>query len=207
MENIEIARAESLSDLKELITACTRCHLYKTKTNDVPGSGSENAKIMFIGEAPGREEDLRGEPFVGAAGKFLNEMLGEVGLKREEVFIANVLKHRPPGNRDPEPNEIKACWPFLARQIEIIRPLLIVFLGRHSLNRFFPTAKISEVHGRAFRKRWQGREQVFLALYHPAAALYNGSMRETLIADFKKIPLLINKIQSGEEPIQDKLIK
>lgn len=206
MKNVEIAQAESLSDLNKLIAACTQCSLHKTKTNDVPGIGSEDAKIMFIGEAPGKEEDLRGEPFVGAAGKFLNEMLEGAGLKREDVFIANVLKHRPPENRDPEPGEIEACWPYLARQIEILKPLLIVFLGRHSLNRFFPTAKISAVHGRAFRKKWQDREQVFLALYHPAAALYNGSMRETLLADFKKIPPLINKIESGREPTQEKLI-
>jgi DNA polymerase len=154
---------------------------------------------MFIGEAPGKQEDLEGEPFIGSAGKFLTELLETIELKRTEVFIANVLKHRPPNNRDPEPSEIEACWPFLAQQIEIIRPALIVFLGRHALNRFFPEAKISEVHGQAFRKNWQNREQVFLALYHPAAALYNGSMRSTLHEDFSKIPALLKKIISEQK--------
>ena len=206
MKNEEIDRAKSLSDLNDLIAACTRCPLHLSKTNDVPGVGNQKAKIMFIGEAPGKEEDLQGEPFVGAAGKFLNEMLQKSGLKRENVFIANVLKHRPPNNRDPEPDEIEACWPYLAQQIEIIKPLLIIFLGRHALNRFFPTAKISEVHGQAFRREWQGRDQVFLALYHPAAALYNGSMKETLIEDFIKIPKLVTKIESEKVPVQNKLI-
>lgn len=205
MKNEEIDRAESLSNLNDLIAACTRCSLYKDKTTDVPGIGNEKAEVMFIGEAPGKEEDLKGEPFVGAAGKFLNEMLESIELNRDKVYIANVLKHRPPNNRDPEPNEIEACWPFLVKQIEIIKPILVVFLGRHALNRFFPTAKISEVHGQAFRREWQGNKQVFLALYHPAAALYNGSMRETLKEDFAKIPKLIDKIKSEERPIQKKL--
>lgn len=206
MKNEEIERAESLSDLNGLVTACQRCSLYKTKTMDVPGKGDPCAKVMFIGEAPGKEEDLTGEPFVGAAGKLLSEMLESIGLKREDVFIGNVVKHRPPGNRDPETEEIEACWPFLARQIELIEPLLIVFLGRHSLNRFFPTAKISEVHGQAFRREWQGKPQVFLALYHPAAALYRGTMKETLMEDFQKIPKLLLKIESEQEPVQEKLI-
>jgi DNA polymerase len=205
-ENEEIQRAECLSDLNELIASCKRCPLYETKTKDVPGSGNSEAKVMFIGEAPGKEEDLRGEPFVGAAGKLLDEMLKANDMSRGDVFIANVLKHRPPNNRDPEPKEIDACWPFLARQIEIINPTLIIFLGRHALNRFFPAAKISEVHGQAFRKNWQGTEQVFLALYHPAAALYNGSMKNILLEDFAKIPLLIKKIESEKKPIQNKLI-
>lgn len=206
MKNEQIERAESLSDLKDLVAACRRCPLYKTKTMDVPGNGNPKAKIMFIGEAPGKQEDLTGEPFIGAAGKFLNEMLSSIGLKREDVFIGNVVKHRPPGNRDPEPSEIQACWPYLARQIEIIRPKLIVFLGRHSLNRFFPAAKITDVHGQAFRRQWQGRDQAFLALYHPAAALYKGSMREILSEDFQKIPKLLSEIESEKSLIQDKLI-
>lgn len=206
MKEEEIQQAACLSDLNDLIATCQRCSLYRTKTKDVPGVGDEKAKIFFIGEAPGREEDLRGEPFVGAAGKFLNEMLAANGLSRDDVYIANVLKHRPPENRDPQPEEIEACWPYLARQIELIHPLLIVFLGRHSLNRFFPAAKISEVHGRAFRKKWQGEDQVFLALYHPAAALYNGSMRAVLENDFSKIPALVRKIQAGQKPVQNKLI-
>lgn len=206
MINEEINKAECLSDLNNIIASCNRCSLSKTKTKDVFGSGSEKAEIFFIGEAPGKEEDLRGEPFVGAAGKFLGEMLKENGLNRNNVFMANVLKHRPPENRDPLPEEVDACWPFLEKQIQIVNPKIIVFLGRHALNRFFPSLKISEVHGRAFRKSWQGKDQVFLALYHPAAALYNGSMRETLKSDFKKIPTLITKIKKTLKPQQKKLI-
>lgn len=187
--------AETLSDIETAISSCKNCELYKTKTKDVPGTGSKKADVVFIGEAPGKQEDIEGIPFIGTAGKFLTEMIEEVGLTRDDVFIANVLKHRPPNNRDPLPNEIDACWPYLKKQLEIINPKLIVFLGRHALNRFFPSLKISESHGKAFRKEWQGKKQVFLALYHPAAALYNGSMRDILKEDFTKIPKLIKKIQ------------
>jgi DNA polymerase len=196
-----------LGELAELVSNCENCELHKTKTKDVFGDGSPSAEIMFIGEAPGKNEDLEGIPFVGAAGKFLSEMLVEIGLSRKDIYIANVLKHRPPNNRDPLPNEIEACWPYLAKQIELISPKLIVFLGRHALNRFFPAAKISEVHGKAFRKPWQGEDQIFLALYHPAAALYNGGMRETLMNDFKKIPKIIEKINQEKSKLtQSKLI-
>lgn len=205
----DISCVSDLGKLAELVSICTKCELYKTKNKDVVGDGSPKAEVMFIGEAPGKNEDLEGKPFVGAAGKFLSEMLDGIGLERKEIYIANVLKHRPPENRDPLPDEIEACWPYLAKQIEIISPKLIVFLGRHSLNRFFPSAKISEVHGKAFRKPWQGKEQVFLALYHPAAALYNGGMRQTLIEDFNKIPKILKKIkdESKEDSNkQDKLL-
>ncbi|MDD3481258.1 MAG: uracil-DNA glycosylase [Patescibacteria group bacterium] len=202
----DINSAETLSDIERQITNCKKCPLYKTKTKDVPGAGDEEAEIFFIGEAPGKAEDLSGEPFVGAAGKLLTEMIETIGLTRSDVFIANVLKHRPPENRDPLPDEVEACWPYLSRQIEIVGPKLIIFLGRHALNRFFPLAKISEVHGRAFKKKWNGKEQVFLALYHPAAALYNGSMKETLMKDFKKIPKLIEKIIENNNLKQEKLI-
>lgn len=195
--------AKTLEELNKIISNCKKCSLYKTKTNDVPGVGNTSADIVFIGEAPGKEEDLRGEPFVGAAGKFLEEMLLGIGLRRRDVFITNVLKHRPPDNRDPKPEEIEACWPYLTKQLEIIRPKIIVFLGRHALNRFFPEMKISEVHGQAFRKKLykapeneSDDEQVFLALYHPAAALYNGSLRQTLIKDFNKIPALLKQINN-----------
>lgn len=190
-----ISGAKTLSELEILISNCNRCPLGQTKTKDVPGDGNQNAEIMFIGEAPGKKEDLEGIPFIGAAGKFLNEMLAEIGLKREDIYIANVVKHRPPDNRDPLPTEVEACWPYLQRQIELIDPKLIVFLGRHSMMRFFPDFVISKVHGQAFRKDFFGRKQVFLALYHPAAALYNGGMRETLKTDFHKIPKIIEKIK------------
>lgn len=191
----QINSALTLDELSKLISYCNRCPLGASKICDVPGTGDEKATVLFIGEAPGKKEDLEGEPFIGAAGKFLTEMLGSIGFKRSEVYIANVLKHRPPDNRDPLPTEIEACWPYLAKQIEIINPKLIVFLGRHAMNRFFPNLKISEVHGKAFQKNWQGKPQAFLALYHPAAALYNGGMRETLTEDFGRIPKILDKIE------------
>lgn len=195
MKEKDIFCANSLIEINHLVSICKRCDLYLTKTNDVPGAGNSNAEIVFIGEAPGKTEDLQGEPFVGAAGKFLNEMLAEINLKREDIYIANVLKHRPPKNRDPKPDEISACLPYLQRQIELINPKLIVFLGRHAMNRFFPEYSISKVHGKLFQKEFFGRKQNFLALYHPAAALYNGSMRETLKNDFVKIPSILKEIE------------
>ena len=195
----EIKEAKDLKEISEIVSKCTRCDLYQTKIKDVPGVGNPEAEIMFIGEAPGKDEDLKGEPFVGAAGKFLTEMIESIGMKRSDVYIANVVKHRPPENRDPYPEEAKACEPYLERQIELIQPKLIVFLGRHSMNRFFPTFRISKVHGTAFRKKSILKEtgfQVYLALYHPAAALYNNSMKETLISDFNKIPKILEKINN-----------
>lgn len=206
IEEEEIKKAGRLSDLEGLVSACKRCPLYLTKNKDVLGSGSEKAEIFFIGEAPGREEDLRGEPFVGPAGRLLGEMLEEIGLERKDVFIANILKHRPPNNRDPQPEEVEACWPYLLRQIEIIKPKLIVFLGRHALGRFFPGLKISEVHGRKFSKKWQGTDRAFLALYHPAAALYNGSMVAVLKDDFQKIPEFLREVEVRAEPKQGRLL-
>jgi len=150
---------------------------------------------MFIGEGPGEKEDIQGIPFVGAAGKMLDQMLESIGLERKDVYIANVVKHRPPGNRDPKPEEIAACWPYLEKQIEIIKPQLIVCLGRHSLGRFLPgVGSISAVHGRAFAKG----NQAYMALYHPAVGLYNGGMRETLFNDFKKIKVALRKIKERE---------
>lgn len=191
----QISSASNLDQLNGLVSECQRCELFKTKTKDVPGIGFDVAEVMFIGEAPGKDEDLKGEPFVGAAGKFLTEMIEDLGLSRADVYIANVLKHRPPGNRDPLPDEVEACWPYLARQIELISPKLIVFLGRHAMNRFFPSLSISKVHGQAFRREFAGKSQVFLALYHPAAALYNGGMKDVLREDFRKIPKILKKIQ------------
>jgi DNA polymerase len=185
-----------LKKLNQEMLACTKCALRKGCTQVVPGAGSAETNILFIGEAPGKKEDETGEPFVGAAGKFLNEMLGTIKLKREDVYIANVCKCRPPENRDPLPEEVTACWPWLLAQIKIIRPKLIVTLGRHSMERFLPGFKISEVHGKAMRREIEGMgKQIFYTLYHPAAALYNGSMRKTLIKDFKRIPKIIAKIE------------
>ncbi len=155
------------------------------------GDGNPNADIVFIGEAPGKEEDKQGLPFVGAAGKFLDEMLKSIKLNRSDVYITNIVKYRPPGNRDPDPEEKEAFLPFLDRQMEVIQPKVIVTLGRHSMNMFLPGLKISQVHGQP--KRLKG--QVFLPLYHPAAALYNGSMREVLLEDFAKLPRIIELIK------------
>ncbi len=187
-------------NLEEKIKKCGKCLLRGTCTQVVPGEGNPNAEIMFIGEAPGAEEDKQGRPFVGAAGKFLNEMLEMISLKREDVFIANVLKCRPPGNRDPMPEEVEACWPWLLEQTKMIKPKLIVLLGRHAMERFLPNQKISKIHGTALRREIEGiGKQVFYALYHPAAALYQGSLREVLIADFKKIPKVLEAIKKDEE--------
>jgi DNA polymerase len=185
----------NLHELNKQIEKCEKCPLYEGRTNAVPGEGSENAEIMFIGEGPGRDEDLQGRPFVGAAGKFLTEMLESIGLKREDVFIANVVKCRPPNNRDPLPEEIRTCWNYLEEQMKIIKPKIVVTLGRHSMGRFMPGLKISQVHGQAKRASgvWQDR-QVYLPLYHPAAALYDPRQREVHLDDFKKIPLILRKI-------------
>jgi DNA polymerase len=151
---------------------------------------------LFIGEAPGEKEDQQGRPFVGAAGKFLEEMLGTIGYKRQDVFIANVLKCRPPANRDPMPEEVAVCWPWLEKQINEINPKLIVTLGRHAMERFLPGKKISQIHGTAVRREIpEIGKRVYYALYHPAAALYQGSLRKTLIEDFKKIPKVLEAIE------------
>jgi DNA polymerase len=164
--------------------------LAEQATQLVFGAGSPDADIMFIGEAPGKNEDLKGEPFVGAAGQFLNEMLATIGLERKDIYITNIVKYRPPNNRDPEPDEKAAFMPYLQRQIEVIKPKLIVFLGRHSMNSFLPELRISQAHGQPVRKNGQ----VYLPLFHPAAALYNGGMRQTLIEDFGLIPAILKKI-------------
>lgn len=166
-----------------------------TCTQPVPGEGNPDADIMLIGEAPGKNEDLQGQPFIGAAGKLLSELIESIGMTREDVFIGNVLKHRPPGNRDPRPDEVEHEWPWLKEQVEAIKPKLIVLLGRHAMDRFLPDCKISYNHGRG--KRYRG--QVYLPVYHPAAALYNGSLKQTLFDDFAKIPNLLEKIKQLPE--------
>ncbi|HRZ95037.1 MAG TPA: uracil-DNA glycosylase [Candidatus Moranbacteria bacterium] len=191
-------KQEQLKNLNDRMMKCSQCALRSGCTQVVPGEGSADAEIMFIGEGPGQKEDELGRPFVGAAGKFLDEMLGIINLKREEVYIANIVKCRPPQNRDPLPEEAAACWPWLLSQIKIIQPKLIVTLGRHSMERFLPNQKISQIHGRAMKREVDKiGKQVFYTLYHPAAALYNGSMRELLIKDFKRIPKVIEKIKEA----------
>jgi len=224
------SKTEQLKELNDRMIKCSRCVLRGTCKQVVPGEGSADAEIMFIGEGPGQKEDELGRPFVGAAGKFLDEMLGIINLKREDVYphtkitenktdnekyasnqkdksfgvgvyIANVVKCRPPGNRDPLPEETEACWPWLVEQIKIIDPKLIAILGKHSLERFLPGQKISQIHGKAMRKNIpEIGTRVFYALYHPAAALYNGGMRKILIEDFKKIPKVLEVIHPVKSP-------
>lgn len=190
-----------LSDLNETMAQRCKCSLRETATQAVPGDGNADADILFIGEAPGKNEDLRGIPFVGAAGKFLDEMLASIQLRREDIYITNIVKYRPPENRDPLPEEIRGCAEWLSEQVSLIDPQVIVTLGRHALNHFFPDVKISEVHGRAFRRDIPGLgPRVFYVLYHPAAALYNGSMRDTLKKDFEKIPKILTKLKAEESP-------
>lgn len=183
----------SLEAIAAAVHDCTACPLHQGRLVAVPGDGNPKASILFVGEGPGAKEDQTGHPFVGAAGKFLDEMLGSISLERKDVFVTNVVKCRPPGNRDPEPEEISTCTDlYLWKQIEYIGAKLIVTLGRHSMGLFFPPEyRISQIHGQP--KRVKGR--VVLPLYHPAAALYNGGMRKTLLYDFQKIPLVLKKIE------------
>lgn len=185
------SKEDSLNEIKADILAQNVCpDLAKQATQLVFGDGSPDADIVFIGEAPGKNEDLKGIPFVGAAGKFLDEMLASISLKREDIYITNIVKYRPPNNRDPLPEEKAAFLPFLQAQLEVIQPKLVALLGRHSMESLLPGLKISQVHGRP--KRYNG--QVYLPLFHPAAALYNGAMRQTLIDDFSLIPAILKKI-------------
>lgn len=169
--------------------------LAKTATNLVLGDGSADAELVFIGEAPGKNEDEQGLPFVGAAGKFLDEMLASVQLQRSDVYITNIVKYRPPNNRDPLPEEKKAFWPYLARQLAVIKPLIVVTLGRHSMEYFLPGKKISQIHGDPKRIRFGEGKLVIVPLFHPAAALYNGSMRQTLMDDFSRLPRIIEVVK------------
>lgn len=244
-------KQQGLDQIKADIIGQNVCpDLAKRATQLVFGDGNPDADVIFIGEAPGKNEDLQGKPFVGAAGKFLNEMLDTVGLKREEVYITNIVKYRPPNNRDPYPDEKAAFLPYLEAQLAVIQPKIVVTLGRHSLNCFLPDLSISQVHGQPKRFKWilrrsegqradraqdgegkrtnrtvgtesesstklaqrsaaklgsasssAGRQDglvlILLPLFHPAAALYNGAMRQTLIDDFAKIPAILEKIQES----------
>jgi uracil-DNA glycosylase family 4 len=187
-------KAKQLDDIKQkILNDKVTPELAEGATQLVFGVGSPDADIVFIGEAPGKNEDLKGEPFVGAAGKFLDEMLEMIGLKRDQVYITNIVKYRPPNNRDPHPEEKQEFMPFLESQLEAIQPKLVVTLGRHSLNCFLPDLSISQCHGQP--KRYKDR--IYLPLFHPAAALYNGGMRQTLIDDFALIPAILEKIKSS----------
>ena len=185
----------ALTDLNKDIALCRVCEIAKARTNTVPGEGAENAEIMFIGEAPGWHEDQQGRPFVGQAGQFLEKLLASINLKREQVFIANVIKCRPPDNRDPLPTEIQNCRPWLDKQIELLKPKIIVTLGRYSMAPYFPGKSISKVHGTAIKKDGV----IYFAMYHPAAALHQGSLRKDIEADMLKIPKILAEATKVEE--------
>lgn len=191
------SKQSQIDELRARIIEASVCpELAAGATQLVMGDGNPDADIVFIGEAPGQKEDEQGLPFVGAAGKFLNEMLAEAGMVRGDVYITNIVKYRPPNNRDPLPEEKAAFLPYLLRQLEIIDPKAIITLGRHSMEYFLPNAKISQIHGHAVRKKVlyhdkSEHEWLIIPLYHPAAALYNGSMRQTLIDDFLRVPDII----------------
>lgn len=176
--------SDILQEIAQQVIVCQKCTLHHSRKNGVPGEGPSDAQIMLIGEGPGFYENEQGRPFVGAAGKFLEELLGKVNLKREQVFIANVVKCRPPGNRDPLPEELAACGDYLERQIQAINPRIIVTLGRYSMARFLPNAKISDIHGQS---AWV-RGRLIVPMYHPAAALHQPSLRPALEKDFARLP-------------------
>ncbi len=175
----------------EIVEAGVCPELKAQATQLVMGSGSPQASIVIIGEAPGKKEDEMGVPFVGAAGRFLDSMLEAAGMSRSDVYITNIVKYRPPNNRDPKESEKAAFWPYLLRQLDIIQPKVVITLGRHSMGSFLPGAQIGEVHGTAHDITIDGLSLRVVPLYHPAAALYNGSLRQTLIDDFLKVPALL----------------
>jgi len=193
----------TLPEIALLVSKCQNCALHHSRIKSVPGEGPDGAKIMFIGEGPGFNENQQGRPFVGQAGKFLEELLSVAGLRRETVFITNVVKCRPPGNRDPQPEELDACSKFLDRQIEIINPEIIVTLGRFSMAKFFGQVKISQIHGN-MRKIDQ---KYVVAMYHPAAALHQPALKNTLLDDFTKLKKYINKIKTDSKKKQENFKK
>jgi uracil-DNA glycosylase len=180
---------EELARIAEEVSVCTACSLHSSRKKSVPGEGPADASLLFIGEGPGFHENEQGRPFVGAAGKFLEELLASIKLSREQVFICNVVKCRPPGNRDPQPDEIEACRAYLDRQIAAIQPKVIVTLGRFSMARYFGVSKISSVHGQA--RQVDGR--LVVAMFHPAAALHQPGLKQSIMDDFHKLPALIEE--------------
>lgn len=184
----------TLIDLCNQIRNCQDCELAKHRSRVVPGEGPDNADILFIGEAPGWHEDQQGRPFVGPAGQFLNQLLTSINLKREQVYIANVIKCRPPSNRDPLPGEIESCKKWLDSQIELIKPKLVITLGRYSMARYFPNESIGKIHG----KSKTINDITYFAMYHPAAALHQGNLRKVIEEDMLKIPELLSQNETIE---------
>jgi DNA polymerase len=190
---MEQDRVAALAEIAQQVRTCKLCRLYENATNPVPGAGNPNAEIMFIGEGPGFNEDKQGLPFVGRSGDYLNYLLNLIGLKREDVFITNVVKHRPPENRDPLPDEILACKPYLDRQVEIIDPLVIATLGRFSMARYFPNGKITQIHG---QPKYDER-RAYYPFFHPAAVLRNPDMRRPMEDDFKRLLDVLAKVKEN----------
>ena len=185
----------TLEEIATQVRACKKCRLCEQRIQAVPGSGNHTAQIMFIGEGPGANEDKNGVPFCGAAGKLLDELLGSIDLKREDVFVGNMVKCRPPGNRDPLPDELEACMPYLREQIEIIDPRVIITLGRFSMAYFFPNAKISQVHG----KKFIIKDKTVVPMFHPAAGLYRGEVKQILFQDFAKMKEYLSELNQEKE--------
>lgn len=186
-----------LNSVHEQIRACVACPLHRSRTQAVPGTGPSTARIMAVGEAPGQTEDRTGEPFVGAAGQVLNRLLERIGLRREDIYITNVLKCRPPLNRDPEPAEAEACSRYLDAQVELIRPDVILILGRHALGRLLPDSPgIGTVHGRRVRRG----DRLYVPLYHPAAALHRGDLMRTLEADMERVRGYLDEAEAQRAP-------
>ena len=175
---------DTLVQVASEVVVCTRCSLHKTRNKAVPGEGPDSVEILLIGEGPGQNEDMQGRPFIGAAGKFLSELLAQAGLKREDVWITNVVKCRPPGNRDPLPDELGACSGYLDRQIALLNPKIIITLGRHSMGKYMPGAKITQIHGQMRRIG----NRFIIPMFHPAAALHQASVKPAILADFAKLP-------------------
>jgi uracil-DNA glycosylase family 4 len=199
-------RKRALDQIAHEVSVCTRCPLHVGRTNSVPGEGQSETEVVFVGEGPGFNEDQQGRPFVGAAGGLLNELLKAIGWRREEVFITNVVKCRPPQNRDPEPNEIAACAPYLKRQLEVLDPALVVTLGRYSLQTFMPGARISSAHGtvKPVDPETGAANAVAYAMYHPAAALRAGSLKQTMLEDMAGIPqvLIDSRARRAPAPVE-----
>ena len=193
---------ETLAQIAKEVTVCTNCALHHSRKKSVPGEGPAAAEIMFIGEGPGFHENEQGRPFVGAAGKFLDQLLAQAGVTRADVWIGNVVKCRPPENRDPQPDELAACNEYLERQTQAIDPSIIVTLGRFSMNKFFSGAKISAVHGQMKKVG----DRYVIAMFHPAAALHQAALKPAILADFAKLPELLEQARKGlgkSAPVQN----
>lgn len=197
-----MSAAETLDRIAHEVSICTKCALHESRKKTVTGEGPADAEIMFIGEGPGFHENEQGRPFVGAAGKFLDQLLEQAGLTRADVFIANVVKCRPPGNRDPQPDELLACSEYLEGQIESINPSIIVTLGRISMGKYIPGAKITSIHGQMH----QVNGRFVIPMYHPAAALHQPALRPSIMADFVKLPEQLNEARAalGRQSVEKK---